>query len=187
MLSFQLLQILSFALLILGLFYYLRKNDEIPLILALFYYSVAISRFGLIQAGIIEYVVVNYSFDIFNLNDDSAILAMNYMGLGTVVFILCYMKFTSTYLKKESTYIDNEEKLSEFVSVKTFYITAGFLVFLVVNAALAGSGSGPMALGQGYLNLLKFALGGFNLLMALILISGNLKSSQKLTVIIFLI
>ena len=187
MLSFQLLQILSIGLLVLGVFHYLRKNDEIPLILALFYYAIAIARYSLIQEGVIDYVVVNYTIDIFDLNDASAVLAMNYMFLGTLVLTVFYMRFTSGYQKKHRQPIDNEQKLSEFISKKSTYITGGFLVFLVVNAALSGTQSGPLALGQGYLNLLKFGLGGFNLLMALILISGSLKSKQKVTIIVFLI
>ncbi|OZV69233.1 hypothetical protein CA834_07190 [Winogradskyella aurantia] len=185
MFSFQVLQICSALFIGIGVWYYLRKNDEIPLILALFYYTVAILRFSLIQEGVLDYVVVNYTFDIFNLNDESANVAMNYMFLGTAVLTFFYMRFASRYQRKEKDPVDNDQNLSEFITKKMPYITAGFFVFLVVNAALAGSGSG--ALGQGYLNLLKFGLGGFNLLMALILISARLKSNQRLPVIIFLI
>jgi hypothetical protein len=187
MLSFQVLNILSITLLILSVFYYLRKNDEIPLILAMFYYAIAIVRYSLIQSGVVDYVVVNYAFDIFNLNDESANLAMSYMALGTTVFILFYMKFTAGYQRKAPRQIDNEQKLAAFINKKRPYIISGFAIFLVVNAALAGSQSGPLALGNSYIFLLKMALGGFNLLMVLILISGNLKPSQKPIVIVFLI
>ncbi len=183
MLNFQFLQIGALLLLVIGVRYYLRKNDEIPLILALFYYTTAISRYSLIQEGVLDYVVVNYTFDIFDLNDESAIAAMNYMFLGTVVLSLFYKRFSSIYQRKEKIQIDTNQKLSEFINTKIAVITVGFIVFLIINASLSGGG----ALGAGYLNLFKFGLGGFNLLMALVLISGNLDGSKKTTAVIFLI
>ena len=98
---------------------------------------------------------------------------MNYMALGTGVFILFYMRFTSSYQRKVPRQLDNEQKLAVFINKKRKYIVIGFAIFLVVNAALAGSQSGPLALGNSYVFLLKMALGGFNLLMLLILISGK--------------
>ncbi|WP_053976065.1 hypothetical protein [Mangrovimonas xylaniphaga] len=180
MLSYESLNILSILLLIYGGWYYLKNNDEIPVILALFNYSISISRFDLIQSGVIEYVRVNYTYNIFNLNDAKAIEAMNYILLGTFTLMLCYKVFASKYKSKFQLPKDNDALLELFLVNNQKLIIVGFFVFLIINAALMGRASGPIALGRGYFNLFKFGLGGFNLLLALLLFSGSIEGQKKI-------
>jgi oligosaccharide repeat unit polymerase len=179
-LEFEYITILGTLLVFFGVYMYVKENEEFPLIIAIFNYSICISRFKLIQSGIIKYVHVNYRVINFHLDDDKAIIAMNYILLGSVAFILFYLYFKRNYSEKKIETIDTKNQLSEFLLLSQKHIIIGFFVFFIVASAMRASIQGALALGNGYAFLIGMGVGGFNLLIGLQLFNGNLKRNHKI-------
>ncbi|MCC8358449.1 hypothetical protein [Salinimicrobium sediminilitoris] len=180
MLGYDILNIFAVAFILLCGIYYIRKNDEFPFILSIFNYFISIHRFNLIQQGTIDYIRVRYSFNIFNFTDEKAVMAMNYIFIGTTVFIIFYVIFSAAYRKKDVFKKDNPDILSVFIQKNQSKLIIGFFIFFMVNSVMRASISGSLALGNSYFFLFAMAVGGFNLLIALLIISGKLKLSQKI-------
>lgn len=186
MLNFETVNIIDIVLVLLGVYLYMKQNDEFPLILAIFNYSICISRYKLIQEGVIDYVRVNYEFNIFHLDDEKAIIAMNYIMLGTICFFVFYLIFKNQYKSKPQHILDKQSTLTSFIKINQTKIIGGFLMFFAVNSVLHQNISGPLALGNGYFNLFRLAVGGFNLILGLLIFSGDIPKRQKLWLGFFL-
>jgi hypothetical protein len=150
------------------------KNDEIPILLVLFFYTSGLSRYNLVVSGGDRWVQVAYAKNIFNLTDELGLQALNYFFYGTAAFTLFY--FVLSMLRNSpKTFKDDPGMLSSFLKTNQFLIVGLFLFISSVSfyARLSFSSSfissgGSIAFGGSYYLMLGFGLGGVITLMYLV-------------------
>jgi len=158
------------------------KNDEMPILFVLFFYTSGIQRYNLVKAGASRWVVVAYSKNIFNLNDELGLQALNYFFLGTLVITLSYALF-AFYRKPPSVFYDDKITLLYFLKQNQVLIITGFVLIASVSfyakrafiASFLETGGG-LALGGSYYQMIGFGLGGVIPLMYLIFRSFEFKT-----------
>lgn len=169
--SIETIKLLSYIILFISIIHFFAKNDEFSIMLVIFFMATGIMRYNAVLSGISKWVVVAYAFDIFDLNDEVALRAMNYFFIGTIIFVLSYFLFRDKY--HESTFkYDDQRLFNEFLSQKQFQIIVLFIVFIIVNGIfnrilVQYQGVG-IAFGVSYFYLFKLAIGGLILLFFLI-------------------
>lgn len=157
------------------------KNDELPILFVLFFYTSGLSRYNLVTSGGDRWVRVAYAKNIFNLTDELGLQALNYFFLGTAVLTFSYFVF-SMFRKEPTHFKDDEETLAAFLRQNQSKILIGFAVIgsvsfyakiAFVNSFLEGGGG--IALGGSYYLMLGFALGGVISLMYLVFKNYDLR------------
>jgi hypothetical protein len=158
------------------------KNDELPILFVLFFYTSGIQRYSLVKVGASRWVAVAYSKNIFNLNDELGLQALNYFFLGTLVITLCYALF-AFYRKPPVTFYDDKITLLYFLKQNQLVIITGFVLIAsisfyakraFINSFIASGGG--LALGGSYYVMIGFGLGGVIPLMYLIFRSFEFKT-----------
>jgi hypothetical protein len=157
------------------------KNDELPILFVLFFYTSGLNRYNLVVSGGDRWVRVAYSKNIFSLTDELGLQALNYFFLGTAVLCVSYFIF-SMFRKPPTTFLDDESGLKIFLKKNQIYIVIGFVLIGTVSfyARLAFANSfmasgGGIALGGSYYIMLAFGLGGVITLMYLVFKNYQLK------------
>ncbi len=172
MLDLDSIQFVFGAMVVLGLVHYFRTNDEVLLLILYFYYTAGLNRFMVVQEGLSPYVYVAYAYNIFSMNDELAMIALNHMLLGTGLFTVSYL-LTSLVYPKLKDQRETDTQLKAFVMSNQRYIILGFVVMLIINAILLNqltnifNATGAMAYGVSYYLLFGFAIGGFIILLFL--------------------
>jgi hypothetical protein len=166
---------------LLALIFLIIKNDEVLILLVVFFYTSGLSRYTLVTSGAERWVKVAYSKNIFNLTNELGLQALNYFFMGTAVFCLAYFIF-GMFRKPPEAFKDDSQALKAFltkyqirilvlfaiISVVSFYAKLAF-----VNSFLAGGGG--IAMGGSYYVMLGFGLGGVIPLMYLVFKNYELK------------
>lgn len=172
LLDLESIQIIFGFLVFIGLAHYVKTNDEALLLVLYFYYTAGLNRFMVVQEGLSPYVYVAYAYNIFSMNDELAMIALNHMLFGTGLIVLSYLLTSMVYPKlKEQK--ENDKQLKAFVMLNQRYIILGFIVMLIINAILLNqltnifNATGAMAYGVSYYLLFGFAIGGFIILLFL--------------------
>lgn len=169
------------------------KNDELPILFVLFFYTSGLQRYTLVTAGADRWVRVAYAKNIFNLTDELGLQALNYFFLGTLVLTLAYSVFSFTR-KPPSVFKDDSLTLLYFVRQNQVVIIVGFLLIAsvsyyaklsFVNSFLASGGG--IAAGGSYYVMIGFGLGGVITLMYLVFKSYDFKTQYLPKVFIGLI
>lgn len=185
MLDFETIEFLTYILAGIGVVQYFRKTDEFVLLLVAFFYMTGIMRYQAVMSGQSEWVQVNYAINIFHMDNELAIQALNLFFMGTFVFSICYIIFSEKQIRYR--YLDNDEIFSQFLKSKQKLIVILYVVFLLISSVtnrLSSSG-GDLALGGGYIFLFGFAIGGMIILFFLLL--KNLPKKQTFQRIIYLV
>ena len=174
-------------LFIIGIIIFLSKNDEIPLILPLFFLITGLFRYQKVQEGAANWVVVNYTLDIFNLNDKKAQIALQYFLLGTVFFLLSYLFFRYLSLPVNEVKEDKPHSFDLFLKKKTSFILILFVLFTITNTFMRGFVSGAASFGNSYFLQFQFAIGGLILLVFLVYQRVNFSESPALKIFFLLL
>ncbi len=186
MLDIDLIEILTLLLALLGVWQYLNRNDEFPLLLILFFYLTGIARYNAVMSGTSRWAYVAYAYNIFEMNEELAIEALNYFFLGTAVFTITYIIASSR--RPQVATIDTPELLSEFLKKRQLPIIILYVIFLIVNTlanrVLSESTSG-FSMGLGYAFLFKLAIGG--LIILFFMLFKNLPKEKIVQKIVFLV
>jgi hypothetical protein len=158
------------------------RNDEIPVLLVLFFYTSGIQRYTLVTSGAERWVRVAYAKNIFNLTDELGLQALNYFFLGTLVFTLAYSVFAFSR-KPPPNFKDDSLTLLYFIRQNQLIIVSGFALVASVSfyAKLAFinsflSSGGGIATGGSYYVMIGFGLGGVISLMYLVFKSYDIKT-----------
>lgn len=166
------------------------KNDELPMLFVLFFYTSGLQRYTLVTAGAERWVRVAYAKNIFNLTDELGLQALNYFFLGTLTITLAYSLFAFTR-KPPSQFKDDSYTLLYFLRKNQLLIISGFLLIAsvsfyaklaFVNSFLASGGG--IATGGSYYVMIGFGLGGIISVMYLVFKSYDLKTEYFPKVII---
>jgi hypothetical protein len=158
------------------------RNDEIPVLFVLFFYTSGLQRYTLVTAGANRWVRVAYAKNIFNLTDELGLQALNYFFLGTLSLTLAYSFFA---FRRNPPEVFKDEPLSllYFLRQNQFLIVSGFALIgsvsfyaklAFVNSFLASGGG--IASGGSYYVMIGFGLGGVIPLMYLIFKSYDIKT-----------
>ena len=132
-------------------------------------------------SGAEHWVSVAYSKNIFSLNNELGLQALNYFFLGTVVFSIAYFTFAMTR-KPPQTFKDDPQNLKVFLSkfqatVLVAFVLVGTVSFYAklafINSFMAGGGG--IAMGGSYYVMIGFGLGGVISLMYLVFKNYELK------------
>jgi oligosaccharide repeat unit polymerase len=170
----QMITYLTMGLFLLALVLFFFKNDEVLLLLVIFFYSTGINRYNNVISGKEKWVVVAYSKNIFSLNNDLGIQALNYYFWGVFTFTVFYFAIKINYNKPLKAK-DNKSILIAFLEKNKTLILLSFAAIAFVNfyskrgfseAYLSGSAS--IAFGNSYSIMIGFAFGGFLVLVYLI-------------------
>lgn len=149
-----------------------------------FFFSTGISRFAAVQSGLADWVRVNYTYNIFSLNNEKATLALNMFFLGSLVLSLSLIYFQRRIRPINET-LDNQELFIVFIRSKTQFIIILFVFFILLNSVFSGLRSGSAALGNSYFLLFAMALGG--LIPLMFILYKNLSMTESLGLKILLI
>lgn len=185
----DIIEILSVILFFIGIYHYLTQNDEFVLLLMAFYYATGLFRYLAVLRGDSQWAIVAYAYDIFDLNDELALEALNYFLLGTAIFSISYVALFSASKVVQTK--DNQQLFKKFILKNQRLIIVLFVFFLLVNAAVKSvmSGYTSFAYGMSYFFLFKLALGGLILLFFLLYknmpLSGSFQKIVYLIVIVF--
>lgn len=186
MFDIHLLWIATILFLAYSVYYFLRRNDELPVLVVLFLIATGLMRYGAVISGKSEWVNINYQLAIFNLNDDLALRALDLFLLGTTLFVISYA-ISSRFIPKRN-YNDSEQLFNAYLYSNRKKIVLGFMLFLPLNAFAISSISGSLALGNSYFWLFGLAIGGLILLLYNVFILTPTKSlSQKFVIAILMI
>jgi len=186
MLDIELIELLTLVLAFLSAWQYVSRNDEFPMLLVLFFYLTGISRYNAVMSGTSRWAYVAYAYNIFEMNGELAIEALNYFFLGTCVFVLSYIVARSR--RPEVQQIDDSQTLSEFLKKKQVWIIVLYVIFLILNTlanrVLSGADSG-YAFGLSYFFLFKLAIGG--LIILFFMLFKNLPKGKTVQRVVFLV
>lgn len=158
------------------------RNDELPILFVLFFYTSGLQRYTLVTAGAERWVRVAYAKNIFNLTDELGLQALNYFFYGTLVFTLAYSIF-SFGRKPPAVFKDDHISLLYFIRQNQLVIISAFALIASVSfyAKLAFvnsfiSSGGSIAAGGSYYVMIGFGLGGVISLMYLVFKSYDIKA-----------
>jgi len=113
MFDIHLLWIATILFLAYSVYYFLRRNDELPVLVVLFLIATGLMRYGAVISGKSEWVNINYQLAIFNLNDDLALRALDLFLLGTTLFVISYA-ISSRFIPKRN-YNDSEQLFNAYL------------------------------------------------------------------------
>jgi hypothetical protein len=157
------------------------KNDELPIMFVLFFYTSGLSRYNLVVSGGDRWVRVAYAKNIFNLTNELGLQALNYFFLGTAVMCVSYFLFSMTR-KEPKVFKDNDRLLQSFLKQNQVPIIIIFLIIssisfyaklAFVNSFMASGGG--ISMGGSYYIMLGFGIGGVITLMYLIFKNYDIK------------
>ena len=177
--SFDLLKFCGITLILFTIIYWWSKNDEFPFLIAIFFYMTGIKRYEGIYDGEVNWVRVNYAgnADRFHFSFDHADQCLTWMLLGSILLIFTY---TLSQSKKTRWLVAHDsDDFKKFIlkySDKIFY---GFIFFLIFNSFFSGLASGASSMGNSYFSMLKYAIGGFILLLYLVWENINYKKQAQ--------
>lgn len=173
--------LLTFVLLLLAIAHYFEYSDEFLFLPVLFFTLTGIFRYNAVTSGEANWAVVAYAIDIFDLNDELGLEALNYFFMGTAVFVFAYFFFTRSMETKRITY-DNMELFSEFLELIKKRIIYLFVIILIISFFAQGvlnSANGQIAYGMSYFYLFQLAIGGAILLMYLVFDKASFKTNSN--------
>ncbi|HPI11516.1 MAG TPA: O-antigen polymerase [Catalimonadaceae bacterium] len=157
------------------------KNDELPILFVLFFYTSGLNRYNLVVSGGDRWVRVAYAKNIFNLTNELGLQALNYFFLGTAMMCVSYITFSLTR-KEPKVFKDNDGLLRLFLKQNQVPIIIVFLVIsstsfyaklAFVNSFMASGGG--ISMGGSYYIMLGFGIGGVITLMYLIFKNYDIK------------
>lgn len=134
MLSYTQIEILSYILLVVCGIYYQRKDSILPLILAFSFFSSGLSRFNAVAIKRTAGYVRVAGWDIFDMNDELALVCLNLFCLGTVLLIGFFMIYNNLYQKKDAPQNDTNEQFKRFVAKNRVFIIVLSLSYFVILA-----------------------------------------------------
>lgn len=163
MLSVTAIAALFYVLVALFLVYFLIKNDEFLVFVLLFFYSAALTRYELILEGKAKYVFVAYAKNIFTMNHNIGLEALNLMFVGTVILSLTYIAFQWNY-KPPRKRLDDDGMLRRYLAKNRTIILTSFGFIFIFNALITTRISGSLAYGNSYFYYFGMAISGMILL-----------------------
>jgi hypothetical protein len=127
------LQILSGLLLAFGIWWFLRRNDELPLAITGFNF-LFLRRLWLVESGVIDWARFDYGIP-FSFGEYSH-EAATYMLLGATVLTAAYCMFAK---RRPGLAIDTEDSFKAFLLRHRSKILAGFVLFSIANGIVRPS------------------------------------------------
>ncbi|HRH33571.1 MAG TPA: hypothetical protein PKY12_00860 [Catalimonadaceae bacterium] len=166
------------------------KNDEFLGLIVYFFYTSGLNRYNMVISGRDRWVAVAYSKNIFSLNNELGLQALNYFFIGTMAFSVSYFVL-SMFRKPPPRFKDSNLALSKFLAKYQTYIVLLFIavgtVSFYARLAFFGSyiqGGGGIAFGGSYYIMIGFGLGGVITLMFLVFNNYN-NTTQILTKLLY--
>ena len=164
-----------------GLVWFLRRNDEIPLFISgmLFYFSSY--RFWAVQQGWAEWVdIVNLGFS--PIDNESALVALNQMVLGQTLVLAAYLiaqkrafpPIKAMLAPSVSTFLKNKVWLFAVVFVGISTVTQIY----VFHQQMAGKSDAFEI--SGYLQLLPLVLTSFAILLMTLIRFGSITFNDRM-------
>lgn len=134
MLSYESIEIITYILLAVCALYYQRKDSILPLILAFSFFSSGLSRFNAVAIKrTVGYVRVA-GWDIFDMNDELALVCLNLFFLGTVLLIGFFIIYDNRYSKTYKATNDTNSQFKTFVAKNRIFILVLSLSYFVIAA-----------------------------------------------------
>ena len=184
MLSYDGVVYASWVLALISVVYFFSQSDEIPMLMTALYASNGLYRYYVVAINPsnrrVGWVVVAYSRNIFDLNNELALRALNYFLLGTAVWVISYILWR-WIIGPPAEKLDVKDMLGQFMLKKRTTIVTLFAIIIVavfysglfLQARSIEDGFYNTATGVSYLLFLPFAVGGIIILMYLIFSSIN--------------
>lgn len=187
----QLLYIFSIAI-ILAIYNFFKNNDELLILIVYFCWSAGFKRYSNVvfnNKG--NWTVVKYARDIFHLNNDVALVALNILVLGTFSFAIPYVIFNINSNASKIQKIDNASIFAKFVAKQRFFIVSMFVFYIIFNTLTSSytmnafqSGASVSTGISAYAQMFTLAIGG--ILVLTFLVYNNIDFQRELiTKIIF--
>ncbi len=88
--------LLSIFLFLISFSYFLKNNDEFPLLVIIFFAATGLNRYHSVLIGDVNWIKVSYAYSIFSLDDALALEALNLFLLGSFFLIISYFFIIKT-------------------------------------------------------------------------------------------
>ena len=134
MLSYTQIEIITYILLVICGIYYQKKDSILPLILIFSFFSSGLSRFNAVAVKRSAGYVRVAGWDIFEMNDELALICLNLFCLGTVLLIGFFMIYNNLYYKKDVPQYDTNEQFKKFVAKNRVFIIVLSLSYFAILA-----------------------------------------------------
>jgi hypothetical protein len=134
MLSYTQIEIITYILLVICGIYYQKKDSILPLILVFSFFSSGLSRFNAVAVKRSAGYVRVAGWDIFEMNDELALICLNLFCLGTVLLIGFFMIYNNLYYKKDVPQYDTNEQFKKFVAKNRVFIIVLSLSYFAILA-----------------------------------------------------
>ena len=181
MFDFDSILMLTGLLTIISLVYFYRQNDELPLVLTFLYISGGVSRYWAVINGNSYWAYVAYSRNIFEMSNELGLVALNVFLMGTAVFVLSYILWSSVIPRPTFT-IDHKGLFKRYVLTRRTVILILFSIFFIISfytkvllGSLLSTGS-TLSTNISYLYYLPFAIGGVILLLFMVFRNIEIKN-----------
>ncbi|NJK35709.1 MAG: hypothetical protein HC919_12595 [Oscillatoriales cyanobacterium SM2_2_1] len=179
-LDFPVLLLLQIALIGFGIFWLLRRNDELPLAIAGFVFYVASYRYWAVTSGLSNWVLVKELGGM--IDDGYALIALNYIVLGQLILTLSYV-WTTRLPQRRAVLVESPSEpigVLEWLRPRALFL--GMLCLPLVLVA-RNQVANQVAAGQtlsfqvsGYLQLFPMVLIGVSLLASVLWCHGALRT-----------
>ena len=123
---------LSILLSIISIIIYIIKNEEIILIIPLFYILTGVQRYFVVLSGKAKWVIVAYSRSIFYLNNSLALEALNLFLFGTLIFLISFILSLKNKKNIITKIKDNDIIFRKFLNKKKNIINY-IIYFIFIN------------------------------------------------------
>lgn len=186
MLSFDQITTVSLIMVVVSVFYFLIRNDEMPLLLSVFLLFAGPYRYYAVTEGVAIMVVVAYAKNIFDYTHELMFISLQYMFWGSFMLWLSYL-VTAQVMPRE----EKGQRLKDDPEMLKLFLRAKYNRLLMLGGAIIGIssistvflfrayGMGMSAnFGLSYLIMFGFAAGGLMILLLLFLISSGRKLSR---------
>ncbi len=161
--------LLSIFLFLISFSYFLKNNDEFPLLVFIFFAATGLNRYHSVLIGDVNWIKVSYAYSIFSLDDALALEALNLFLLGSFFLIISYIFYNKNNRSLRIKY-DDDNQFYSFLLLKRNFIIGLFIFFIFINAFTNKilSEAENIAYGNSYAFLFRLAIGGLILLIYLL-------------------
>lgn len=173
------------VLIVVSAYWFLRRNDELPILVSLLLFYVTSYRYWAVTNGFDDWVIAA-QISLPPIYDEEALMALPILILGQVCFLFSYMLRQTSRLPVLHTRLRLQGKLA---NLPLIVLAGGVLMLplvLLVRSSLSGRGN--IAYGSGYLFLFPMAIIGIATLIVWLWRSGLFKTAwMKIAAAIILI
>jgi len=178
---FSELFVIQLILIVVSTIWFLRRNDEIPILISVLLFYVASYRYLVVDLELDEWMNAYATFGLYYITDESALSALHYIVLGHVCLLISYMLRQREVIGVVKTTQEYDLFLKQIAPKVLWFglLLVPVSIFSSMSAFALVLGGQTLAFGLSYLFLFPLALIGSSTLVILLWKFNGLASWQS--------